>query len=416
MTYLDLVYTKENGTTETVKVNANFLGTWKNGDNVFVITEDSVKFGNIDLTVVSCNETELVVYGTGFPQDTIKLSEDKQSFVFSSVTYTKDETTTELAILAKYLGSWYGSDDYTKLVIGETNASLTDFTFVEYVSCTDSNIVIAFSDLTESFNITFTYENGKLIASNLNDIVFSQQNQEVEVVKVNSNFVGTWVNDVSSFVITEDSVTYNGKALTVVSCTEAELTVYGNEFPQVTLKLSTDKNSIVFDNYTYTKKNLELKVPSYFIGKWVDSTNSSYKLEITESKLIINGGLELTVSAVEENKVVFGSDSSKMDLTYIKDTNTLTDGQYTFVVDNSIDSSVIPNAFIGEWASTDNTVVVFEEKRVKYGENYAQEFTVVDEKTVIISLYGSDITFKLNDDGTITSRYSGSENTILTKK
>ena len=105
-----------------------------------------------------------------------------------------------------------------------------------------------------------------------------------------------------------------------------------------------------------------------------------------------------------------------MDLTYIKDTNTLTDGQYTFVVDNSIDSSVIPNAFIGEWASTDNTVVVFEEKRVKYGENYAQEFTVVDEKTVIISLYGSDITFKLNDDGTITSRYSGSENTILTKK
>ena len=253
--YQDNIFSKENDVSDdTVKVNANFVGTWVNGDNSFVITEDSVKFGNNTLTVVKCTETELTVYGTGFPQDTIKLSEDKKSIVSNGLTYTKDETSTELAILEKYLGTWYGDDDETEIVIGETIAIVPDLTFVQYVSCTDSSIVIAFNDFMGPLNIEFTFEDGKLVAdSNLNEIVFTKSTTEAEVVKVNANFVGTWVNGDNSFVITEDSVKFGNNTLTVVKCTDTELTVYGTGFPQDTIKLSEDKKSIVSNGLTYTK-------------------------------------------------------------------------------------------------------------------------------------------------------------------
>lgn len=105
--------------------------------------------------------------------------------------------------------------------------------------------------------------------------------------------------------------------------------------------------------------------------------------------------------------MTFGSDYSQYIFTYNQGINSL--------VDNSIDSTVISDAFIGEWKSQDNSVsVVFTNKTIAYNEEYAESFTIVDEKTISITFFGNTITFKLNDDGTITSSY-GSNTTVLAK-
>ncbi len=401
---------------EKIKISEAFIGEWVSNasEENIVIKEDSVTISGSETTIKTFDGTTLVVNESSYFGDvTITLSDSKLTVVLNGVTYSFSlKGSTKVEIPESLVGTW--SNEGASFTITADGKIYDDGYTYNITSITNEKIAgVDVEDSSYTIEIIINSD-GTLTYS---DLVYTKENGTTEAVKVNSSFVGTWVNGESSLVITEDSVTYNGNVLTVVSCTETELTVYGNEFAQTTLKLSTDKNSIVLDNYTYTKKTIELKVPSYFIGKWVDSTDPSYKMEITESELIINGGLKLTVSSVEENKVTFGSDSSKIELTYNKDTNTLTDQSgYTYKVDNSIDSSVVPDAFIGEWASADNsTVVVFEKKGVKYGDDYAQSFTVVDEKTVVISYYGTDITFKLNDDGTITATFSGS-NTILTKK